>query len=189
MIFCLIFSTCARCQKSFPAGSRITEFDGKQYHPECFSCGDCKKAITSQFYPFNNEYLCSACHEARFPRKRCAKCGSLITSAGITFAGASYHAACFLYIVVLGVTCKQPISAQSKISMVDGQPCCVKCYEDKHAKRCSRCQKAIVADVEYLEFEDKYWHKECFTCSKCQKCIAEESFYQDGNLILCKDCI
>jgi hypothetical protein len=52
--------------------------------------------------------------------------------------------------------------------MVDGQPCCVKCYEDQHAKRCSRCQKAIVADVEYLEFEDKYWHKECFTCSKCQ---------------------
>ena len=68
----------------------------------------------------------------------------------------------------IGVTCKQPISAQSKISMVDGQPCCVNCYEDKHAKRCSRCQKAIVADVEYLEFEDKYWHKECFTCSKCQ---------------------
>ena len=52
--------------------------------------------------------------------------------------------------------------------MVDGQPCCSNCYEDKHAKRCSRCQKAIVADVEYLEFEDKYWHKECFTCSKCQ---------------------
>jgi hypothetical protein len=52
--------------------------------------------------------------------------------------------------------------------MVDGQPCCVNCYEEKHAKRCSRCQKAIVADVEYLEFEDKYWHKECFTCSKCQ---------------------
>jgi hypothetical protein len=52
--------------------------------------------------------------------------------------------------------------------MVDGQPCCVNCYEDKHAKRCSRCQKAIVADVEYLEFEDKYWHKDCFTCSKCQ---------------------
>ncbi len=51
--------------------------------------------------------------------------------------------------------------------MVDGQPCCANCYEDKHAKRCSRCQKAIVADVEYLEFEDKYWHKECFTCSKC----------------------
>ena len=67
-----------------------------------------------------------------------------------------------------GVTCKQPISAQSKISLVDGQPCCVNCYEDKHAKRCSRCQKAILADVEYLEFEDKYWHKECFTCSKCQ---------------------
>jgi hypothetical protein len=51
--------------------------------------------------------------------------------------------------------------------MVDGQPCCVNCYEDKHAKRCSHCQKAIVADVEYLEFEDKYWHKDCFTCSKC----------------------
>lgn len=106
----------------------------------------------------------------------------MITSAGITFAGASYHSACFLCMSIsieqssnkvywnlfLGVTCKQPISAQSKISMVDGQPCCVNCYEDKHAKRCSRCQKAIVADVEYLEFEDKYWHKECFTCSKCQ---------------------
>lgn len=52
--------------------------------------------------------------------------------------------------------------------MVDGQPCCAKCYEDNHAKRCSLCQKAIVADVEYLEFEDKYWHKECFACSKCQ---------------------
>ncbi|CAM2699269.1 unnamed protein product [Rotaria socialis] len=156
-------STCSGCQKPFPAGSRITEFDGKQFHPDCFACADCHKPITSQFYPFNSQYLCSACHEARFPRKRCA---------------------CFLC-----VTCKQPISAQSKISMVDGQPCCVNCYEDKHAKRCSRCQKAIVADVEYLEFEDKYWHKECFTCSKCQKCIAEESFYQDGNLILCKDCI
>lgn len=69
---------------------------------------------------------------------------------------------------VSGVTCQQAISAQSKISLVDGQPCCVRCYEDKHAKRCSQCQKAIVADVEYLEFEDKYWHKECFNCSKCQ---------------------
>ena len=129
------------------------------------------------------------CHEARFPRKRCGKCGSVITSAGITFAGASYHAACFLctytrtnegrrgggkvhcyarLVLFPGITCKQPISAQSKISMVDGQPCCVNCYEDQHAKRCSRCQKAIVADVEYLEFEDKYWHKECFICSKCQ---------------------
>jgi hypothetical protein len=74
----------------------------------------------------------------------------------------------FLNLFFLGVTCKQPISAQSKISMIDSQPCCVNCYEDKHAKRCSRCQKAIIADVEYLEFEDKYWHKECFTCSKCQ---------------------
>ncbi|CAF0755200.1 unnamed protein product [Didymodactylos carnosus] len=134
---------------------RITEFDSKQYHPECFACADCRKAITSQFYPFNNDYLCANCHETRFPRKR--------------------------------VTCKQPISAQSKISMVEGQPCCVRCYEDRHAKRCSKCQKAIVADVEYLEFEDKYWHKECFVCSKCQRCIAEESFYQDGELILCKD--
>ncbi len=52
--------------------------------------------------------------------------------------------------------------------MVDGQPCCVNCYEGQHAKRCGQCQKAILADVEYLEFEDKYWHKECFTCSKCQ---------------------
>jgi hypothetical protein len=66
------------------------------FQPECFSCADCRKAITSQFYPFNNDYLCGTCHEARFPRKRCGKCGSVITSAGITFAGASYHAACFL---------------------------------------------------------------------------------------------
>ncbi len=93
----------------------ITEFDGKQYHvcrqkkqilqkkkmilysqPDCFACVDCQKAITSQFYPFNNDYLCGACHEVRFPRKRCTKCGSVITSAGITFSGASYHAACFV---------------------------------------------------------------------------------------------
>jgi len=69
--------------------------------------------------------------------------------------------------------------------MVDGQPCCVNCYEDKHAKRCSQCQKAIVADVEYLEFEDKYWHKECFTCSKCQveKNKYLNSFY---NLLFCR---
>ncbi len=62
--------------------------------------------------------------------------------------------------------------------MVDGQPCCVNCYENQHAKRCSQCQKAIVADVEYLEFEDKYWHKECFTCSKChvRKCSFQYFF-------------
>ncbi|CAF4774582.1 unnamed protein product, partial [Rotaria sp. Silwood2] len=87
---------CTKCTNTFPAGSRITEFDGKQYHPECFACVDCRKAITSQFYPFNNDYLCGTCHEQRFPRKRCAKCNSVITSAVITFAGASYHAACFL---------------------------------------------------------------------------------------------
>jgi len=73
--------------------------------------------------------------------------------------------------------------------MVDGQPCCVNCYEDKHAKRCSQCQKAIVADVEYLEFEDKYWHKECFTCSKCQvekKRRRRNSFYDRICLFFCR---
>ena len=82
-----------------------------------------------------------------------------------------------IFLFRLGVTCKQPISAHSKISMVDDQPCCSNCYETKHAKQCNLCQKAIVADVEYLEFEDKYWHKECFTCAKCQVEVLILSFF------------
>ncbi|CAF1027956.1 unnamed protein product [Rotaria sordida] len=44
----------------------------------------------------SNQNSLQTCCEQRFPRKRCAKCNSAITSAGITFTGASYHAACFL---------------------------------------------------------------------------------------------
>ena len=105
----------------------------------------------------------------------------MITSAGITFGGASYHAACFactskregnerdnevflfqVRVVInrfhlnrksLWLTVNHVVLIVMKVNM---------------RKHCSRCQKGIVADVEYLEFEDKFWHKECFTCSKCQ---------------------
>ncbi|KAI0981963.1 hypothetical protein GJ496_008868, partial [Pomphorhynchus laevis] len=176
---------CLKCNEAFTPGSRITEFDGKLFHPKCFACNECRKPIVEQFFPTTeNAYLCKNCYSQKFPVSECSKCGTVIESAGVSFNGKSFHTSCFKCDF-----CNKSINGQSKISVVNGSPCCSKCFAEKFAKVCVRCKKSIESDVEYLEFEDMYWHKECFKCSRCDRCIADESFYQgDNNDILCQNC-
>lgn len=177
--------SCLKCHEAFTPGSRITEFDGKLFHPKCFACNECHQPIVEQFFPTGeNSYLCKACYSKKYPSKDCKKCGKRIDTAGISFNGESYHSSCFTC-----NGCNEAIKPQSKISVVNGQPYCSNCFLQKFAKKCAHCQRSIDSDVEYLEFEDRYWHKECFKCSQCGRCVAEESFYQgEGDSILCQNC-
>ena len=70
-------------------------------------------------------------------------------------------------------------------------PFCVDCFTKKESKQCGKCAKPIGPSQTNLVFENKNYHKECFTCQDCNRQIqSSESFYKsdDGNGIICPDC-
>lgn len=50
----------------------------------------------------------------------------------------------------------------------DDEPYCLGCWLELFAKRCQACTKPLAPNTQYVEYEDKFWHKECFTCDACE---------------------
>ena len=55
-------------------GTKKMEYKGKQWHENCFTCNNCKKALgTQSFIPKDDQNYCVTCYEELFATK-CTKC-------------------------------------------------------------------------------------------------------------------
>ncbi|CAH1133286.1 unnamed protein product [Ceutorhynchus assimilis] len=91
-----------------------------------------------------------------------------------------WHEKCFCCCV-----CKVPIGTQSFIPR-EQEIYCAKCYEDKYATRCIKCNKVIASGG--VTYKNEPWHRECFTCTHCQKSLAGERFTSRDEKPFCADC-
>jgi len=91
-----------------------------------------------------------------------------------------WHEKCFVC-----CTCHNPIGTKSFIPK-EHDIYCAKCYEDKFATKCIKCNKVITQGG--VTYRNDPWHRECFTCTHCTKSLAGQRFTSRDDKPYCAEC-
>jgi LIM domain-containing protein 2 len=160
------------------------EYNGKQWHEQCFLCKECLKPITSSsFVPREEHIVCIPCYEQRYAQ-RCTKCNQVISAGGVTYKSTSWHRECFTC-----THCKKTLAGE-KFTSHEDRPFCAECYGILFAKKCANCTKPItgLGSTKFVSFEERHWHSDCFQCGRCQVSLVGQGFLTEGLDIVCPEC-
>ncbi|XP_063723189.1 four and a half LIM domains protein 2-like [Symsagittifera roscoffensis] len=178
---------CDACAKPFKAGGKKLEWNGQQWHEECFQCTNCTTVIgCSSFLPKDTSPYCVPCFNKLFAPK-CSNCSKAIMTGGIIYKNEPYHKECFHC-----HNCNKKLDKE-KFTSRDDQPYCTECFAELFSRRCTHCNKPITgpAGTKLISFGGRFWHNECFNCS-CSSCgntnLVGKGFVMDQQDILCPDC-
>ncbi|XP_063719845.1 four and a half LIM domains protein 2-like isoform X2 [Symsagittifera roscoffensis] len=177
---------CDGCGAVFKAGMKKLEWNGQQWHEECFKCTNCSTVIgCNSFMPKDNQPYCIQCFNDLFAPK-CKACAQPIMTGGVLYRNEPYHRDCF------GCTnCKNNLVGQ-KFTSRDNKPYCADCFGELFAKRCTACNKPItgIGGTKFISFDGRHWHNECFNCDgpNCGENLVGKGFITDQQEILCPNC-
>ncbi|VDK33875.1 unnamed protein product [Taenia asiatica] len=94
--------------------------------------------------------------------EKCAKCHGDITGQVVIALGQKWHNECF---VCLG--CRTPLQGKSFFNK-DGSIYCIECRKEKFDPTCAKCHRKIDPTIKYSIYQDKTYHRDCFTCAQCR---------------------
>lgn len=173
---------CAACGKEV-VGEYLTA-EGKEYHPECFTCDKCHKAL-QQFHIKDGQKLCESCHEQSIPQIICFACEKAISGSWSTAMGRTYHLEC-LNCEVEG--CGKNIA--SAYYVLGEKLMCRECEEKTSAANagriCKACNELILG--EWLTSGQDFFHPKCFTCDACTKELKDSPFTTKNGQRICVPC-
>ncbi|XP_043925255.1 PDZ and LIM domain protein 7-like isoform X2 [Protopterus annectens] len=153
---------------------------GRYYHPEEFTCCQCKKVLDEGgFFEEKGSIYCTKCYDNRYA-PNCAKCKKKITSEIMHALKMTWHVQCFVC-----AACKTPIRNWA-FYMEEGQPYCERDYEKMFGTKCHGCDFKIDAGDRFLEALDYSWHDTCFVCAVCHINLEGKTFYSRKDKPLCK---
>ncbi|XP_018333718.1 transforming growth factor beta-1-induced transcript 1 protein-like [Agrilus planipennis] len=169
---------CASCNA--PISNKILSALGNHYHPEHFTCHNCKQPIGDEKFQQHDGFpYCGDCYTHKFAKK-CHACKLPIKNKIIKALDVTWHEDCFACTI-----CKKPLTGTS-FAEKDGNPFCEKDYNEHFADRCKDCGKPIT-DQAIIALDAK-WHQKCFKCLKCKKPITKTTFQVEDGHPLCGDC-
>nr|CAH8829720.1 unnamed protein product [Trichobilharzia regenti] len=106
----------------------------------------------------------------------CAKCARPFTSGSILSAlDKKWHPECFVCTI-----CKRTLADQS-FHVKNEDPFCANCWKENFQPRCATCNKIIDPCEQYMTYNERAYHKNCFTCASCHQSLAENK--EDLNCI------
>ena len=112
----------------------------------------------------------------------CVKCNEPIKSSSVKHDGSTYHSECFTCTM-----CSQPLAGKP-FTKFEGNNVCQDCYRNNYAKKCAACDQLIEGSVKFVAYDEKFFHRDCFTCAKCGMALAGEKFrVVDGDKV-CISC-
>ncbi|XP_055390056.1 transforming growth factor beta-1-induced transcript 1 protein isoform X2 [Condylostylus longicornis] len=170
---------CYKCNEVIT--KRIITAMGKSWHPEHFTCRECKEPIKD--LTFNEKFgepVCSECFLAKYS-DICYACKQPIREKIIKALGHTWHEDHF----VCNGICEKPLSGSTFYER-DGKAYCKDDFEQMFAEKCFGCTKPIT-DKAVIALDAK-WHKDCFKCKKCDKAITSNTFAVEDNKPLCTIC-
>ena len=112
----------------------------------------------------------------------CKNCYKGIQGVVVTYEGGTYHPDCFSCSM-----CNGSLSGTT-FQWHEGKKVCQSCFREWLAKRCGKCNQLIVGNVQFVNYEDKTYHNECFVCYKCRKPLSGLKFRVHGENRICTSC-
>ena len=141
----------------------------KKFHPECFKCYKCEKALSKYYLAPNGRVYCHDDFLAVYGQE-CVACKKKIEGPMRAISGLDavkdqkWHPECFNC-----HKCGQNLG--SELFYHSEELWCRGCLESSVAKKCARCSKPITGKV--IKALDQSWHPECFTCKACGKALGK----------------
>lgn len=165
---------CHLCMNGYKNGDKKVGVSGEYFHEWCFCCTECQDPIGAKTFVRKDEHqLCNECFNTKFA-KICDHCDVIIKGPILSLDERFFHANCFLCYHCkehLGVSHDDDHDEVKGVQFYkqEGEPYCLGCWLELFAKRCNDCDcgKPLAPNSQYVEYEEKFWHKECFTCSAC----------------------
>lgn len=194
---------CAKCGDSL-YGTEYVTAGGKAYHQEHFTCVKCNTRLVGSYYDHHSQIHCPNCagelmpctkcrrgitgqyliqegkpyHTECVERKVCAKCNRQVEDTVLTALGKSWHTRCFAC-----VTCGKELGTQ--FVAVDGHGQCDNC-STKGRPQCEKCRNPLSG--EYMTFEGKSYHQDCFVCHQCKAPLGTSGFFSVNGQLKCQRC-
>ncbi|XP_050309425.1 prickle planar cell polarity protein 3-B-like isoform X3 [Anthonomus grandis grandis] len=175
-------NACEKCGRTIGIDSKDLSYKDKHWHEACFLCTTCGDSLVDkQFGSKGDRIYCGLCYDKQFA-SRCDGCHEIFRAGTkkMEYKTRQWHEKCFCCCM-----CKTPIGTQSFIPR-EQEIYCAKCYEEKYATRCIKCNKVITSGG--VTYKNEPWHRECFTCTHCTKSLAGERFTSRDEKPYCADC-
>ncbi|XP_044268377.1 paxillin homolog 1 isoform X1 [Tribolium madens] len=175
-------NACEKCSRIIGIDSKDLSYKDKHWHEACFLCTTCGESLVDrQFGSKGDRIYCGRCYDEQFA-SRCDGCHEIFRAGTkkMEYKTRQWHEKCFCCCV-----CKVPIGTQSFIPR-EQEIYCAKCYEEKFATRCIKCNKVITSGG--VTYKNEPWHRECFTCTHCSKSLAGERFTSRDEKPYCAEC-
>ncbi|XP_057660959.1 zinc finger and SCAN domain-containing protein 12 isoform X1 [Diorhabda carinulata] len=175
-------NACEKCSRIIGIDSKDLSYKDKHWHEACFLCTTCGESLVDkQFGSKGDRIYCGNCYDQQFA-SRCDGCHEIFRAGTkkMEYKTRQWHEKCFCCCV-----CKVPIGTQSFIPR-EQEIYCAKCYEEKFATRCIKCNKVITSGG--VTYKNEPWHRECFTCTHCQRSLAGERFTSRDDKPYCAEC-
>jgi len=145
----------------------------------CSSCGTTREVNEPGRAPIPTSSS-SASIKGSSNEKTCSGCGRSLGSSGLKALERMWHKECFNC-----AKCKNSLLNSAFVEN-DGVPLCGNCYDDLHAKKCTKCKRAISGA--FLNVEGFDYHKECFVCATCHNQFTAGYFMKNGEPT-CDKCV
>ncbi|EDO34191.1 predicted protein, partial [Nematostella vectensis] len=162
-------------------------YQNKPHHSECFVCFHCRTPLAGKTFQMRDDRkVCKDCNRIHYA-KRCVACRQYIegTVKFVTRDEGTYHSDCFVC-----SRCRKPLAGKT-FTEHEGSWVCDDCYHDRYAKRCNMCHQSLEANVEFVKYDEKLYHNECFVCQnpRCRKPLSGAKFAlkSDGRR-MCLNC-
>ncbi|CAF0739231.1 unnamed protein product [Didymodactylos carnosus] len=155
--FQMLFAPCcAKCNR-FIIG-RVIRALQQSWHPDCFRCELCHKALIEMGFLKN--------------------AGSLSLDENcLKYKGESYHAYHFRCQV-----CSSELNENAR--EVRGELYCLRCYDQLEVAVCAACRTQIEDRV--INALGKQWHVEHFACGRCEKPFLGSKHYEKNGIAYCE---
>ncbi|KPM04587.1 Paxillin-like protein [Sarcoptes scabiei] len=170
---------CAGCKQPIKDNNYIRAM-GKDWHPDCFKCTQCKVPLDPEnFYEKNGLPYCEKDYFNLFHPK-CYGCTKPIQGTPLRAMGHDWHPECFNC-----DKCHVPLSPDNFYEK-NGRPYCENCFHKLYSPKCCACNKPIKGKPVFAM--GKEWHPECFVCSypSCGRILSPDDFEQHEGKPYCK---
>jgi len=175
---------------------------GKPVCKKCYeknhqkSCSACSNKIEGKYYTVSGDIICDKCYKKKHGDKdgsvKCQACGTDVKGQIIRAVGFAFCPGCFICSV-----CKEDLTSNKQFTTdKENSLYCQKCYNEKFAPRCCKCNQPIApkegeTTAQRLTAFDKDWHPDCFKCEDCDEVLNSKegkSCYPIETTPLCFDC-